>query len=65
MEPDDERERTAVYWEAEFDANGVSDDEAIKKVFDSPGGRYEGHQKKLPSRKLQAVRTMTKHAWGA
>ena len=34
MEPDDERERTAVYWEAEFDANGVSDDEAIKRVFD-------------------------------
>ena len=31
MEPDDERERTAVYWEAEFDANGVSDDEAIKR----------------------------------
>jgi hypothetical protein len=34
VEPDDERERTAVYWEAEFDANGVSDDEAIKRVFD-------------------------------
>ena len=34
MEPDDERERTAVYREAEFDANGVSDDEAIKRVFD-------------------------------
>ena len=34
MEPDDERERTAVYWEAEFDANGVSDDEAINRVFD-------------------------------
>jgi len=34
VEPDDERERTAVYWEAEFDANGVSDDEAINRVFD-------------------------------
>jgi len=34
VEPDDEPERTAVYWEAEFDANGASDDEATKKVFD-------------------------------
>jgi polyketide cyclase/dehydrase/lipid transport protein len=34
VEPDDEPERTAVYWEAEFDANGASDDEARKKVFD-------------------------------
>jgi hypothetical protein len=34
VEPDDEPERTAVYWDAEFDANGASDDEATKKVFD-------------------------------
>ena len=34
VEPDDEPERTAVYWEAEFDANGASDEEATKKVFD-------------------------------
>ena len=34
VEPDDEPERTAVYWEAEFDANGASDDEATKKVLD-------------------------------
>jgi Polyketide cyclase / dehydrase and lipid transport len=34
VEPDDEPERTAVYWEAEFDANGASDDEATKKVYD-------------------------------
>jgi hypothetical protein len=34
VEPDDEPERTAVYWEAEFDANGASDDEATRKVFD-------------------------------
>ena len=34
VEPDDEPDRTAVYWEAEFDANGASDDEATKKVFD-------------------------------
>ena len=34
VEPDDEPERTAVYWEAEFDANGASDDVATKKVFD-------------------------------
>jgi hypothetical protein len=32
--PDDEPERTAVYWEAEFDANGASDDEATKKIYD-------------------------------
>ena len=25
---------TTVYWEAEFDANGASDYEAIKKVYD-------------------------------
>jgi hypothetical protein len=64
VEPDDERERTAVYWEAEFDANGVSDDEAIKRVFDMLVAGMKGI-KKMPSRKLQAVRTMTKHAWGA
>jgi Polyketide cyclase / dehydrase and lipid transport len=34
VEPDDEPGRTAVYWEAEFDANGASDEEATKKVFD-------------------------------
>ena len=34
VEPDDEPERTAIYWEAEFDANGASDDEATKKVLD-------------------------------
>ena len=34
VEPDDEPDRTAVYWEAEFDANGASDDDARKKVFD-------------------------------
>jgi len=34
VEPDDEPERTAVYWEAEFDASGASDDDARKKVFD-------------------------------
>jgi hypothetical protein len=35
VEPDDEPGRTAVYWEAEFDANGASDDEAIKNVLTS------------------------------
>lgn len=34
VEPDDEPERTAVYWEAEFDANGANDEEARKKIFD-------------------------------
>ena len=34
VEPDDEPERTAVYWEAEFDANGASGEEARKKIFD-------------------------------
>jgi Polyketide cyclase / dehydrase and lipid transport len=34
VEPDDEPERTAVYWEAEFDANGASDEDARKKIFD-------------------------------
>ena len=34
VEPDDEPERTAVYWEAEFDANGASDEEATKKIYD-------------------------------
>jgi hypothetical protein len=30
VEPDDEPERTAVYWEAEFDANGATDEDARK-----------------------------------
>jgi hypothetical protein len=34
VEPDDEPERTAVYWEAEFDANGANDEDARKKIFD-------------------------------
>ena len=34
VEPDDEPERTAVYWEAEFDANGASDADARNKVND-------------------------------
>jgi len=34
VEPDDEPERTAVYWEAEFDANEASDEDATKKVYD-------------------------------
>ncbi len=34
VEPDDEPERTAVYWEAEFDANGASDADARDKVND-------------------------------
>ena len=34
VEPDDEPGRTAVYWKAEFDANGASDEEARKKIFD-------------------------------
>ena len=35
VEPDDEPERTAVYCEAEFDANGGSDEEARRKIFDT------------------------------
>jgi hypothetical protein len=31
VEPDDEPGRTAVYWEAEFDANGASDEEATQE----------------------------------
>jgi hypothetical protein len=34
VEPDDEPERTAVYWAAEFDANGASDEDARKKIND-------------------------------
>ena len=45
VEPDDEPERTAVYWEAEFDANGASDDVATKKVFDILGAGMKGIKK--------------------
>jgi len=34
-----------VTWEAEFDANGASDDEAIKKVFDILVGGMKGIKK--------------------
>jgi hypothetical protein len=34
VQPDDEPERTAVYWAAEFDANGASDQDARKKIND-------------------------------
>ncbi len=34
VEPDDEPDRSAIYWQAEFDANGASDDEATKKITD-------------------------------
>jgi Polyketide cyclase / dehydrase and lipid transport len=34
VEPDDEANRTVIYWSADFDANGASDDDAKKKITD-------------------------------
>ena len=34
VEPDDEANRTVIYWSADFDANGTSDDDAKKKITD-------------------------------
>jgi hypothetical protein len=34
VEPGNHEDRTMVVWEADFDANGVSDDEATKKIRD-------------------------------
>ena len=32
VEVDDEPDRTVIYWQADFDANGASDEEAEKKI---------------------------------
>jgi Polyketide cyclase / dehydrase and lipid transport len=32
VEPDDEPDRTAIYWAANFDANGASDEDAVKTI---------------------------------
>jgi hypothetical protein len=34
VEPDDEADRTVIYWTADFDANGATDDEAKQKITD-------------------------------
>ena len=34
VEPDDEANRTVIYWSADFDANGASDDDAKTKITD-------------------------------
>ena len=39
-----EPERTAVYWEAEFDGYSASDEDARKKIFDVLVAGDERHQ---------------------
>ncbi len=34
VEPDDEANRTVIYWSADFDANGTNDDDAKRKITD-------------------------------
>jgi hypothetical protein len=45
VEEDDEPDRTVIYWQADFDANGASDDEAKKKITDILSGGVKGIKK--------------------
>ncbi len=42
VEEDDEPDRTVIYWQADFDANGASDDEAKKKITTILQGGVKG-----------------------
>jgi hypothetical protein len=42
VEEDDEPDRTVIYWQADFDANGASDDEAKQKITDILKGGVKG-----------------------
>ena len=45
MEEDDEPDRSVIYWQSEFDANGVSDEEAQKIIKGILGDGVKGIKK--------------------
>lgn len=45
VEADDEPNRTVIFWQADFDANGASDDEAKKKITTILGDGVKGIKK--------------------
>ena len=45
VEPDDEANRTVIYWSADFDANGASDEDAKKKITTILGDGVKGIKK--------------------
>jgi len=45
VEVDDEPDRTVIYWQSDFDANGKSDEEARKTIFDILGAGVKGIKK--------------------
>ena len=45
MEVDDEPDRSVIYWQADFDADGASDDEAKEKVTTLLGDGVKGIKK--------------------
>ena len=45
VELDDEPNRTVIYWQADFDANGASDEEAKKKITTILGDGVKGIKK--------------------
>ncbi len=42
VEADDEPDRTVIFWQADFDANGATDDEAKKKITTILGDGVKG-----------------------
>ena len=70
LEVDDEPDRSIIYWQSDFDANGASDDEAKAKITRNSRRRRQGHQeagdrrlhdakKPRPARRRKATRTTT------
>jgi hypothetical protein len=45
LEVDDEPDRTVIYWQSDFDANGASDDEAKKTITGILGDGVKGIKK--------------------
>jgi hypothetical protein len=45
IEVDDEPDRSVIYWQSDFDANGASDDEAKKKITGILGDGVKGIKK--------------------
>ena len=50
LEVDDEPDRSVIYWQSDFDANGASDDDAKEKITEHPRRRRQRHQdsRRLP-----------------
>ncbi|MGZ5863718.1 MAG: SRPBCC family protein [Methyloceanibacter sp.] len=64
VEEDDEPDRTVIYWQADFDANGASDDEAKKKITTILQGGVKGIKqaampRTMPRRARPAAKTKT------